>query len=80
MEDFTFHSLFQMKIKYILIQKILMVSLTIGFFFIFGKDGIILGMAISFLLGFLRVFRGFRETKIDLKLEFLEEKIFDIGE
>ena len=54
--------------KYILVQKILMVSLTIGFFFILGKDGIILGMAISFLLGFLRIFRGFRETKIDLKL------------
>ena len=54
--------------KYILVQKILMVSLTIGFFFILGKDGIILGMAISFFVGFLRVFRGFHETKIDFKL------------
>ena len=54
--------------KYILVQKILMVSLSIGFFFILGKDGIILGMAISFFVGFLRVFRGFHETKIDFKL------------
>jgi O-antigen/teichoic acid export membrane protein len=59
---------FKMYTKYILVQKILMVSLSVGFFFILGKDGIILGMAISFFVGFLRVFRGFRETKIDFKL------------
>ena len=54
--------------KYILIQKCLMVSLSLGFFFIFGKDAIILGMAISFLIGILRIIHGFRETKIDYKL------------
>jgi len=54
--------------KYILIQKCLMISLSIGFFFIFGKDAIILGMAISFLIGIVRIFHGFQETKIDFKL------------
>lgn len=54
--------------KYILIQKILMVSLSIGFFFLFGKEAIIIGMAISFFIGIVRIIHGFRETKIDFQL------------
>jgi len=61
--------------KYILIQKILMVSLSIGFFFLFGKDAIILGMAISFFIGIIRIIHGFRETRIDFKL-FKEKSRF----
>jgi len=54
--------------KYILIQRVLMITLSIGFFFLFGKDAIILGMAISFFIGILRIIHGFRETKIDFQL------------
>lgn len=59
---------FKTYIKYILIQKILMVSLSIGFFYLFGEDFIVLGMAISFFIGLLRIYHGFRETKIDFNL------------
>lgn len=61
--------------KYILIQKVLMVSLSIGFFFLFGKDGIILGMAISLFLGIIRIVHGFRETRINFNL-FKEKSRF----
>lgn len=54
--------------KYILVQKTLMISLGIGFYFIFGINGIILGISISFFVGILRIIHGFRETKIDFKL------------
>ena len=63
--------------KYILIQKVLMISLSLGFFFLFGKDGIILGMAISLFLGIIRIVHGFRETKINFKL-FKEKSNFII--
>jgi len=54
--------------RFIIIQKILMVSLALGFFTQLGKDGIILGMAISHMIGVVRVIYGFKETKIDFKL------------
>jgi O-antigen/teichoic acid export membrane protein len=54
--------------KYILVQKILMISLGIGFYFIFGINGIILGIGISFFIGILRIIYGFRDTKIDFRL------------
>ncbi len=59
--------------KYILIQKVLMFSLSIGFFFLFGQEAIIFGMAISFFVGTIRIFRGFTETQIDFKL--LKQKL-----
>lgn len=54
--------------KFIIIQKVLMVSLALGLFTQIGKDGIILGMAIGHMIGIFRVIAGFRETKIDFKL------------
>jgi len=54
--------------KFIIVQKVLMVSLALGLFTQMGRDGIILGMAIAHLLGIFRVIVGFRETKIDFKL------------
>ncbi|NIP61656.1 MAG: hypothetical protein GWN01_10870 [Nitrosopumilaceae archaeon] len=54
--------------KYILIQKLLMFTLSIGFFFLFGTESIILGMALSFFIGVFQIFYGFKETKIDFGL------------
>lgn len=54
--------------KFIIIQKILMVSLSLGLFNQIGRDGIILGMALAHLIGIIRIFSGFRETKIDFSL------------
>jgi O-antigen/teichoic acid export membrane protein len=64
---------FKMYTKYILIQKALMVSLSIGFYFIFGKEFIILGMAISFFIGVFTIIHGFKNTQINFKL--FREKI-----
>jgi len=59
---------FKTYIKYILIQKILMIIFSLSFFFIYGEQGIILGMAISLFVGIGRIIQGYRETKIDFKL------------
>ena len=49
-------------------QKILMISLAVGFFYILGIQGIILGIAISFFpFGFL-VYKEFKNTKMDFSL------------
>src|SRR3990172_10219653 len=54
--------------KLIIMQKILMVTLAIGFFYISGIQGIILGIAISFFpFGFL-IYKEFKKTKIDFSL------------
>ena len=54
--------------KLIIMQKILMVILAIGFFYISGIQGIILGIAISFFpFGFL-IYKEFKKTKIDFSL------------
>jgi len=59
--------------KFIIFQKILMVSLALGLFTQLGKDGIILGMAIAHFIGIVRVIYGFKETQINFKL--FREKI-----
>jgi len=59
--------------KFIIIQKVLMISLALGLFTQIGRDGIILGMAISYFIGIFRVISGFKETHIDFKL--FREKI-----
>ncbi len=61
--------------KYTLIQKVLMISLSLGLFLLIGKEGIILGMAISLFLGIIKIIHGFQETKIDFKL-FKEKSNF----
>jgi len=63
--------------KFIIIQKILMVTLALGLFTQIGRDGIILGMAIGHSIGIIRIISGFKETSIDFKL--FKEKIHFIG-
>lgn len=54
--------------KIIIMQKILMITLAIGFFYVLGIQGIILGIAISFFpFGFL-IYKEFKNAKIDLSL------------
>ena len=57
----------------IIIQKILMVTLTIGFYFIFGAEYIILGMSISFFVGIFSILNGFKNSQINFVL--FKEKI-----
>ena len=54
--------------RYIILQKILMVSLGLIFYHIIGYNGIILGISLSFFPAFIRIYRVFRETRIDFSL------------
>ena len=52
--------------KYLLTQKILFVGFALAFYYLIGPQGVILGFAVSFFPYFLRVYKGFKESKIDM--------------
>lgn len=53
---------------YMIIQRILMVFLALALYHILGINGIILGYTLSYLPYSHTIYRGFRESKIDLSL------------
>ncbi|NDF48250.1 MAG: hypothetical protein EB158_08795, partial [Nitrosopumilaceae archaeon] len=53
---------------YNIIQKVLLVAIGIGFFYAFGVNGIIYGIACSYLVFIPMFYVYFRETKIDFSL------------
>jgi len=54
--------------KYLISQRILMVVFAIGLYFLIGPNGILLGMAFAFFPYFFRIYKGFKETKIEFSL------------
>jgi len=54
--------------KLIIIQRTLMVALSLGLYQINGIHGILLGVGISFLIYIPNIYRGFTEVKIDFPL------------
>ena len=52
-------------LKYMFSQRILLLGLGIGLYYVIGTDGVILGYAISFFPFFSRLYRAFRQSKID---------------
>ena len=60
--------LFNSYAKYIITQKTLTLALGLGFFYIFGVEGIIFALALSYIHFTFFIFRGFREEKIDFSL------------
>ena len=60
--------LFNSYAKYILTQKILTLVLGLGFYYIFGIEGIIFALALSYIHFAIVIFRGFRESKTDFSL------------
>lgn len=54
--------------KYVLIQKILTPVFGLGFFFVFGVESIIFGLALSYIVFSLRIIKSFKEIKIDFTL------------
>ena len=54
--------------KYLIVQRLLMVSLAIGFYHLIGINGVILGLGLAFLPYTFRLYIGFRESKIDFSL------------
>lgn len=55
-------------LKYILIQKSLTPVLGLGFFFGFGIEGVIYGLALSYSVFSFRIIKNFREIKINFSL------------
>ena len=54
--------------KYALANKILTVGLSIGLYYIVGFQGIILGIALAYFPYFIRIYKCFRDEKIDFTL------------
>jgi len=54
--------------KYIITQRILQVVLAIVLYYLIGIDGVILGFAISYFPYSIKLYRGLRESKIDLSI------------
>jgi len=65
-------------LKYILIQKILTPVLGLGFFFSFGIEAVIYGLALSYVAFSFRIIKSFKDTKIDFSL-FSNRKGFIIN-
>ena len=60
--------LFNAYAKYIIAQKVLTLGLGLAFFHIFGVEGIIFALALSYVHFAVIIFRGFRGPKIDFSL------------
>jgi O-antigen/teichoic acid export membrane protein len=54
--------------KYMISQRILMVVFSLGFYFLIGPTGILIGMALAFFPYLFRIYKGFKETKIEFSL------------
>ena len=54
--------------RYILLQKVLTLVLGLGFFYLFGIDGILYALALSYIGFALRIFKGFKESKVNFSL------------
>ena len=57
--------------KSLVIQRIIMVSIAIPFYFIFGADGVLIGIALSFLPFIIIVYKNFRQS---INFSFLNSK------
>ena len=53
---------------FMILQKIIMISLALGLYFIIGIEGIIYGIGFSYIPLVLVVYRSFKETKFDFSL------------
>ena len=60
--------LFNSYAKYILTQKTLTLVLGLSFYYIFGVEGIIFALALSYIHFVIFIFKGSRESKIDFSL------------
>jgi len=58
--------LYQTYSKYIISQRILMVILAIGFYYLMGIDGIIIGLGLSFFVYSYRLIKECKNLKMDL--------------
>lgn len=60
--------LFKSYAKFVISQRVLMVIFSLGFFYLLGNDGIIIGLAASFVPYIISIVREFRNSKINFLL------------
>ena len=58
--------------KYIITQRLLMVGLALAFYYLIGPHGVIIGVAASFFPYSIRLYQGFKGSKLDFS--FLKSK------
>ena len=54
--------------KYLITQKILMAGLAIAAYYTIGSQGVILGIALSFFPYSIRLYKGFKDSKMDFSI------------
>ena len=59
---------FSLYSKHMILQKVLSIILGIGFLYIFGPEGILFALALSYIFFTIIIYKGFREYKIDFSL------------
>jgi len=60
--------LYVQHLKYSLTQKFLFIGLSLTLYYVMGPQGYILGLGLSMFPGVLQIFKGFKESKIDVSL------------
>jgi O-antigen/teichoic acid export membrane protein len=54
--------------KFVITQNLLMVSLSLGFYYLLGFEGVVLGIGLSYFPYILRIVKGFQRSKIDFSI------------
>jgi len=54
--------------KYLVAQRLLMIGLAVMFYYLIGKEGVVLGIGLGYLPYAVRVYKVFREIKINFKI------------
>jgi O-antigen/teichoic acid export membrane protein len=72
LSDLLGRKLYQSYAKYLIIQRISMVCVTIPFYFIFQTNGVLIGIAVSFLPFIFIIFKDFRQP---INFTFMKSKI-----
>ncbi len=54
--------------KYVILQKILMVCLSLGLYYLFDQNGILIGMGLSFMPYVIGIVKGFKNSKLEFRL------------
>jgi len=60
--------LFKNYSKYVILQKILMVVFSLVLYYLFGQNGILIGMGLSFAPYIIGIVKGFKNSKIEFQL------------
>jgi len=68
MSEILGRKLYILYCKFVITQNLLMVSLSLGFYFLIGFEGVILGVGLSYFPYIIRIYKGFKEAKIDFSL------------